>query len=81
MITENTKGNKNQDHLNIIILSHSSIPDKADYILNHTKKTLPLLIRRCENPSKIRRKNDFNSLQPFVLLSHKSSKSNRHTYK
>ncbi len=38
MITKNTKANKDQDHINIIILSHPSVPDRTDYILDHSKE-------------------------------------------
>lgn len=38
MLTEKTKVSKDQDHLNIIILSHAEIPDRTSYILDKTKE-------------------------------------------
>ena len=38
LITDATYAEKDQDHLNIIILSHPTIPDRTQYILDHTKE-------------------------------------------
>ena len=37
MITDMTVANKDQEHLNIILLSHSTIPDRTEYILDNSK--------------------------------------------
>ena len=45
MITKKTNAKKDQDHLNIILLSHPSIPDRTKYILKEsTDSPLPFLI-------------------------------------
>ena len=45
MITKKEKATKDQDHLNIIILSHPSIPDRTKYILKESNESpLPYLI-------------------------------------
>ena len=45
MITKKEKAKKDQDHLNIIILSHPSIPDRTKYILKESNDSpLPFLI-------------------------------------
>ena len=36
MITNLTDADKDQEHINIILLSHSTIPDRTKYILDHT---------------------------------------------
>ena len=38
ILTKKTKVNIDQEHLNLIILSHASTPDRTDYILDHTKE-------------------------------------------
>lgn len=37
LITKKTKAIKDQDHLNIVILSHPSIPDRTAYIINESE--------------------------------------------
>lgn len=45
MITKKEKAKKDQDHLNIVILSHPSIPDRTKYILKESNDSpLPFLI-------------------------------------
>ena len=45
MITKKEKATKDQDHLNIVILSHPSIPDRTKYILKESNDSpLPFLI-------------------------------------
>lgn len=45
MITKKTNAIKDQDHLNIILLSHPSIPDRTKYILKESNNSpLPFLI-------------------------------------
>ncbi len=49
LITKSTKANKDQQHLNIILLSHSSIPDRTSYILDNTKESpYPYLLEDCK---------------------------------
>lgn len=38
MLTEKTKATKDQEHLNIILLSHATIPDRTDFILGKSKE-------------------------------------------
>lgn len=38
MITNRIVAEKDQDHLDIVLLSHSSIPDRTQYILDNTKE-------------------------------------------
>lgn len=38
MITDKTDVESDQEHLNIAILSHPTIPDRTEYILDHTKE-------------------------------------------
>ena len=46
MITKKTNAKKDQDHLNIILLSHPSIPDRTKYILKESDNSpLPYLIK------------------------------------
>ena len=48
MITKKTKANKDQEHLDIILLSHASIPDRTAYILDHSKENpFPYLLEDC----------------------------------
>ncbi|MBR3229859.1 MAG: aspartate/glutamate racemase family protein [Bacilli bacterium] len=45
MITKRTNAKKDQDHLNIVLLSHPSIPDRTKYILKESNTSpLPFLI-------------------------------------
>lgn len=54
MITKRTKADKDQDHLNIVLLSHPSIPDRTKYILNEsTDSPLPYLIEDCKTLEKL----------------------------
>ncbi len=49
MITKKTKANKDQEHLDIILLSHASIPDRTAYILNHSNENpFPYLLEDCK---------------------------------
>lgn len=49
LITKKTKANKDQDHLNIIILSDAKTPDRTSYILDNTKENpYPYLIKDCK---------------------------------
>ncbi len=49
MITEKTKANKDQEHLNIAILSYSSTPDRTAYILNESDNSpYPYLLQNCK---------------------------------
>ena len=49
MITKKTKALKDQDHLDIILLSHSSIPDRTSYILdNSNDNPYPYLLEDCK---------------------------------
>lgn len=38
ILTKKTKALKDQDHLNIILFSHASIPDRTNFILNKSKE-------------------------------------------
>lgn len=54
LITEKTKANKDQDHLNIIILSDAKTPDRTEYILDNTKESpYPYLLRDCQTLEKL----------------------------
>lgn len=45
MVIENTKAKKDQDHINMIVYNHATIPDRTDFILGKSKKSpLPYLI-------------------------------------
>ena len=49
LITKNTKADKDQEHLNIVILSHPSIPDRTAYIFNNTSENpYPYLLEDCK---------------------------------
>lgn len=49
MITEKTKASKDQEHLDIVLLSHASMPDRTAYILDHSKENpYPLLLEDCK---------------------------------
>lgn len=49
MITEMTKAQKDQDHLNIAILSHASVPDRTKYILdNSNENPYPYILNDCK---------------------------------
>ena len=48
MITKKTKANKDQEHLNIALLSYASTPDRTSYILNKSDKSpYPYLLENC----------------------------------
>lgn len=54
IITEKTKANKDQDHLNIIILSDAKTPDRTAYILDNTKDSpYPNLLKDCQTLEKL----------------------------
>ena len=49
MITKKTKAHNDQEHLDIILLSHASIPDRTAYILDHSKENpFPYLLEDCK---------------------------------
>ena len=49
MITKNTKATSDQEHLDIILLSHASIPDRTAYILgNSDENPYPYLLEDCK---------------------------------
>lgn len=49
MITEKTKANTDQDHIDIILLSHASMPDRTKYILKQsTDNPYPHLLNDCK---------------------------------
>ena len=49
MITRRTKVNHDQDHIDIILLSHASIPDRTNYILDHSQENpYPYLLDDCK---------------------------------
>lgn len=49
LITEKTKADKDQEHLNIIILSDAKTPDRTNYILDNTKENpYPYLLNDCK---------------------------------
>lgn len=55
MITKRTKAKKDQDHLNIVLLSHPSIPDRTKYILKESNNSpLPFLIEDAKLLEKLR---------------------------
>ncbi len=37
ILNERTPANRDQDYLNYILVNHSTVPDRTDYILDHTK--------------------------------------------
>lgn len=37
ILNERTHANKDQDYLNYILVNHATVPDRTDYILDHTK--------------------------------------------
>lgn len=45
-IIENTDAQKDQEHLNIIILNHATLPDRTDAILNHKEESFLKAIKR-----------------------------------
>lgn len=54
LITEKTKVTKDQDHLNIIILSDAKTPDRTEYILDNSKESpYPHLLRDCQTLEKL----------------------------
>jgi len=49
LITKNTKADKDQEHLNIVILSHPTIPDRTAYIINESMDDpYPYLLDDCK---------------------------------
>ena len=49
LITKKTKAQKDQEHLNIIILSHAKTPDRTAYILDNSKENpYPYLLKDCK---------------------------------
>lgn len=50
MIIENTQAHKDQDHINMIILNHASMPDRTQAIMNGN---LPDLLQRLETDTGI----------------------------
>ena len=54
MITKNTKATSDQEHLDIILLSHASIPDRTAYILgNSDENPYPYLLEDCKKLEKM----------------------------
>lgn len=54
MITKNTKATSDQEHLDIILFSHASIPDRTAYILdNSNKNPYPYLLEDCKKLEKM----------------------------
>lgn len=54
MITKKTKAKKDQDHLNIALLSHAGIPDRNAFILGYsTEDPFPYLLNDCKLLEKI----------------------------
>ena len=54
LITQKTKAQKDQDHLNIIILSDAKTPDRTSYILDNAKKSpYPSLLKDCQTLEKL----------------------------
>lgn len=48
LITKNTKARKDQEHLNIVILSHPTIPDRTAYIIGDSSDNpYPYLLEDC----------------------------------
>lgn len=50
MVIENTQAHKDQDHINMVILNHASMPDRTQAILNGN---LPDLLQRLETDAGI----------------------------
>lgn len=49
LITTHTKAEKDQDHINIILSSDASTPDRTDYILGRSDESpLPVMIRNAK---------------------------------
>lgn len=54
LITQKTKAEKDQDHLNIILLSHASTPDRTNYILdNSNENPFNSLLEDCKTLEKL----------------------------
>lgn len=54
LITKKTKAQKDQDHLNIIILSDAKTPDRTAYILDNSKENpYPYLLKDCKTLEKL----------------------------
>ena len=53
-ITKNTNANVDQDHLNICLLSHASIPDRTAFILGKSvDNPYPYLLEDCKTLEKM----------------------------
>jgi len=49
MVIANTKASRDQDHIDLIILNHASLPDRTEALLsNNTKPLLDLLLADCK---------------------------------
>lgn len=49
LITKKTKATKDQDHLNIVLLSYPKTPDRTAYILDNKKENpYPFLLKNCQ---------------------------------
>jgi len=49
MVIANTKANRDQDHIDLIILNHASLPDRTEALLsNNTEPLLELLLADCK---------------------------------
>ena len=54
LITKKTKALKDQDHLNIVILSDAKTPDRTEYILDNSKESpYPYLLNDCMTLEKL----------------------------
>lgn len=54
MITTRTKALKDQDHIDIILFSHASIPDRTAYILGESADSpYPYLLKDCQTLEKL----------------------------
>ena len=40
MVIEMTDANRDQDHINMIVLQHASVPDRTAYFLNQNNQNL-----------------------------------------
>ncbi|GLB46730.1 aspartate racemase [Philodulcilactobacillus myokoensis] len=55
VLNQRTPSKKDQDYLNYILVNHATIPDRTDYILDHTKPNpLPDLIEDIKQQSQIK---------------------------
>ncbi len=54
MITKKTKASKDQEHIDIILFSHASIPDRTSYILGESNNSpYPYLLNDCQTLEKL----------------------------